>query len=657
MRRPHEGVIRNWVMLSLLVAFSVVFSIAFPPSPGLAMPPTTEYRGPAIVPAENIDIRLEEETVQVVCYRSFAECRVDLRFVNSGPAQSLCLGFPAPYPFEPVGFHAWQDDRSMGRLEVLSTDSMPGSPDVLLLQVQLPPGETMVAVEYLTQPKVMEGPRFADATPKEFAALGIPGRGEYYKYSLSKGAAWKGTIGKAVIRFHLADNFAGWAVDASAGEGPEDGALVTSPGSYEKLDNRTYQWVFQDLEPTSADDIVFAYTAPVLPSPSATIATLRATSASDSEETRLAFDGNPDTAWTWPAGEEAWLESDIHGDQQMKEISILSGANGSSVGEYARYGRPKSVRVEYSDGTNEVILLEDTPRLQTFVISGEAEWVRLQVLEVYPGTDPSNLASMSEIGLSTGYSPSDEIVFARTAHAFPAAYGTVATLRAASDPTTSDMPGSAVNGILTRGWTWTSGQDAWLELGIEGDHHLGEVRILPGDFAIGDVSFYRAGRPKSIKVDLSDGTSTVIALEDEPTLQRFAISGEAEWARFRVLDTYSAGYDSDRVTISEIDLGAKATPAFRPFSELILEAGGDTRRSADSSKPSPSPGLEQVLLAENTSSGIPAPLVLRPYQPRVDPGPELDTGTPLNVWALSGIVAVLALFGIVKSLLYWRRSR
>lgn len=79
-------------------------------------------------------------------------------------------------------------------------------------------------------------------------------------------AGWKGTIGKAVVRYRLADSFNGWAVDVKAADreayGEGAGTPITSPESYVMLDDHTYQWVFEDFEPTEDNDIVLAFTRP-----------------------------------------------------------------------------------------------------------------------------------------------------------------------------------------------------------------------------------------------------------------------------------------------------------------------------------------------------------------------------------------------------------
>lgn len=494
----HSPVVASAALAALL---GIVLLLALS-SPAIADPePATE--APVVKPIHNDDIRMEQETVQVVCYRSFAECRADFKFMNCGDSQSVRVAFPVARSASLSGFRAWVNGSFLG----CSWTPAIGSYDLSYysFDAEFPSfGETMITVTFLAEPATTTSPRFPETTPQEFASLGIPGEGKYYEYWLHTGAYWRGTIGKAVIRYQLADSFTGWAIDAVAPEAADGSAPITSPTSYMKLDDRTYQWVFEDLEPTEADDIVFAYTAPVI-----------------------------DPLLGWEAGKE-----------------------------------------------------------------------------------------------------------------FPAAYGAMAAVGKASESTLdwgSDGPAGfgAIDGRLSTASRWRVGTDMWLETDILGNQELKEIRILPGTGS-------SQGRPSSMKVDYADGTSTVIALADESTLQRFPISGQADRVRFEVLDCYRQTSRTEYVSIQEIDFGTDPAPAFRPFWELISEQGPSASLAFSSSRASSATYDE--LHPSSRSSGTPSPF-----------GPVLDGRDPSwhpsapswIAWLFLGLIVVP---GGTWALLSWRKS-
>lgn len=486
---------RKWMSCALVALLAAAFLMAPPAQPiAAAMPTTTAYTGPYFGPVENSDIRLWEETVQVVCYQTFAEYRADYRFVNTGAAQQVYVGFPG----SPFAFGAWQDGEA---IEVYEGNlGAPASSDrFTLFDVGFPPGETMLTFSYVAQPH--SDPRFQRAASEAFF---VPSHGEYYEYLLHYGWPWRGTVHKAVIRYELADSFAGSPVGDTAGtavEGADGAVLASRPGSLRKIDDRTFQWILEDFEPSTRDDVVFAYLSP-----------------------------------------------------ELDSSSVLRAASGS--------------------------------------------------------------------------------VGARTYD--------------------SGEPGNALDRDLRTGWSWQTDQTAWLEVDVRGDRDLEEIRILPGENYEKD-DFYSLGRPRSIKVELSDGTSTVITLEDQPTLQRFAISGEAEWVRFEVLDIYPGVRYRDVATISEIDLGSEPSPAMHPFSQLILEEWTDVSPPGDPPDHSRSTLYGPGILA--TPSGAPSPIGIHAVETERAVGEFFDgPGTAWIIYVVVIVFAVLVLIAAVVALtVYFRR--
>jgi hypothetical protein len=375
-----------------------------------------------VVPLASTDIRMDSETVQAICYRNFAEYRVDFKFVNDGSSQTLELGFSSADitpPNEavtpdalvlaqggaPVALRAWQDGRPLkvtrgeGKDLVLS----PAWVGYYLHTATFPHGETMITVSYLA------------ATGDQYH--------NQYEYWLHTGAGWKGPIGKAIVRYRLADSFYDGGIltgPTLPGEHPD---TYIAPDSYRKLDDRTYQWVFDNLEPTRDDDIFLISPMPnrlpeefnsggeaAVPAGAGAVAVPGAVSerrgpnAESSDPPGWeAIDGNPATAWGFSAeSPDKWLQLGVQGNQNLREIRILPGRNDSPT-SFKEYARPKTIDVNWGTGEKE-ITLKDEPSLQRFDISRKTDSVRLTIVDVYPGTK-SNDVYLSEIDLGNAPAP------------------------------------------------------------------------------------------------------------------------------------------------------------------------------------------------------------------------------------------------------------
>jgi hypothetical protein len=408
--------------VAALVAAALLF---LPVVPALADDGSVYVTGGAVHPMANTDIRMEAETVQAVCFGRFAEYRADFRFVNSGEPQTLQLGFPfidSSYSDQQslVAFRAWQNGTPLAvRVGIGEDPAYPGSEVTYYLhEATFPRGETMITVSYLSGVSAVGAARFSEKAPASLGAWGVCGN---YDYLLHSGAGWRDTIGKAVVRYSLADDFAGWALDVKAAEikGFEEASLTTRPESYVKLDDHTYQWVFEDLEPTTQDDITLAFTMPQ-PRYDEELGLgwadprLTAVEGSGRVATEIqypagweAFDGSPGIGWGAPApGAGAWTKVTFGQTESLREICILPGRN-DGLDSFSRYGRPKTLRATFSDGTETVLVLKDEPSLQRFAVSAETTWVRFDTLEIYSGS-AGNDTYISEIGFGSEPAPEFE---------------------------------------------------------------------------------------------------------------------------------------------------------------------------------------------------------------------------------------------------------
>ena len=402
-RSVWSSIVRAVVVL-VAVSLAALLLLSSP-LPALADDSSVGGIGGDFYPLTNTDIRMQSETVQAICYRGFAEYRVDFLFVNTGPAQTLMLGFPFATDPEgdssgPVAFRAWQDGKP---LHVALGQGQPDSyQGYYLHQATFPTGRTMITVTYIADPSATSGERFPELLPPQFALAGIHGIEERYDYWLHTGAGWAGTIGTGVVRYTLADDFRGYGLDVKSNyQGVADsGASTTRPETYSKMNERTYQWVFRELEPTEDSDILLAFSdiyyyydsyggdtvtvPPVMGAVVVSASTSNPLPTDGSIPGWEAFDGSPGTSLGLH-GAQPWIRLDVQGDRKVREIRIVPGKNDTTE-SFAQYGRPKTIKVTLSDGTTSVITLADEPSLQKFPISGTAEWARLDILDSYPGS-------------------------------------------------------------------------------------------------------------------------------------------------------------------------------------------------------------------------------------------------------------------------------
>ncbi len=125
----------------------------------------------------------------------------------------------------------------------------------------------------------------------------------------------------------------------------------------------------------------------IRPTAATSSSTLKATSSNSYKATNL-LDG--DLATAWEEGVEGpgigeWVKFDFSRKVTLTRIEI---ANGYQKDDDRYFGNPRvrSVGVEYSTGTVQLIDLLDVQDFQTIIPTRQpVEWVRLTIVSVYPG--------------------------------------------------------------------------------------------------------------------------------------------------------------------------------------------------------------------------------------------------------------------------------
>ncbi len=439
--------------------------------------------GGSVHPIWNTGVRLAAETVQATCFGDFAEYRVDFEFENDGPARTVKLGFPfttTGYGEEgastPVGFQAWQDGRPLAVTTVASDWNQKGRVGYYVHTAHFRHGTTMITVSYLASPGgVAVARRRGDQSPSA-------GVSNDYQYWLHTGATWQGTIGKAVVRYRLADTFCGIDIDLPASDVAKN-AAVTSRGWTTPLP-RTYQWQFDDFEPTTAArahswwvsqspyDITLGFSTPVTGGtndPKWTASSAAGGASGSFSASSLSDFG------TWAEGVPGlgvgqWVEAHFKHAVRVRELRILPGDTAYDSA-FDRYARPRALLAVFSNGTSKLLHFRDAPSLQRFPVDVTTRWVRLVIRSVYRGTDyPATCISDVEFGTqrAPGYAPFPRLIDD------PTATGTL--------PAWAGPPAPTPRGSLGR----LGQQQAW---NVDSDHEPTDFRALEDyqDYTGGDL--------------------------------------------------------------------------------------------------------------------------------------------------------------------------
>jgi hypothetical protein len=157
----------------------------------------------------------------------------------------------------------------------------------------------------------------------------------------------------------------------------------------------------------------------------------------------------------------------------------------------------------------------------------------------------------------------------------------VADVRASSELRLDgfEYPGSnAADGDPSTAWAEAakgSGAGESLQVLFPLRRRVGEIRVLPG-YAKTEALFRKYNRPKVLDVEFSDGTRTSLSLADEPSVQRFPVSVEADWAKLTIVDVYR-GTTRDETYLSEVEFADVWDAKMLTFETVM--AGGLTEAS------------------------------------------------------------------------------
>lgn len=110
------------------------------------------------------------------------------------------------------------------------------------------------------------------------------------------------------------------------------------------------------------------------------------------------LDNDPATAWAEGVrgtGVGEWALFEFGGPVQVQRLGVRSGWQAD--GEFLANARPAKLRLEFSDGYAVDMPLPDAPDWQYLEVTHSAAWVRLVILDVYPGTGRADRTCISDV--------------------------------------------------------------------------------------------------------------------------------------------------------------------------------------------------------------------------------------------------------------------
>lgn len=85
-------------------------------------------------------------------------------------------------------------------------------------------------------------------------------------------------------------------------------------------------------------------------------------------------------------GEGESVVVDLRGTREVIAVQIMNGYH-KNEDLFLKNSRVREADIQFSNGSRELVSLEDAPGLQTLDFSGRSsEWVRVTIVSVYPGT-------------------------------------------------------------------------------------------------------------------------------------------------------------------------------------------------------------------------------------------------------------------------------
>lgn len=379
-------------------------------------------------PLDSTSVRMDSESVQVVCLEDYALYRIDFKFVNETDAtQSVRLGFPF-VDFSPKGatevnrhraqgFHAWFNGEPIPVSEIRGkwpTGNGVLQPAVWFAHdVEFPPGPSMVTVYYT-------GAAGGSVAGGVFEGVDLPGDRDdasfgMFPYQVSSGAGWKGRIRKSVVRFTMDPQYQARYVEVGTrnfGRMYADKPPVWVNAMAQPEPN-VFQWTYLDYEPGEGHDMTVVW--PALYDDELVAAGTWLESSAWYAEPREGEYGFLQLAMELVCY-DPWLATDrgpevgasttyrFTRQRSVRQIRVVCTDDYDAI-QGSRLKHPKRLRVDFSDGTTRVLELAEGTGMQFFPVRAKASTVKVTLLDVYEGDPGASITDIPHIEFGTRPAP------------------------------------------------------------------------------------------------------------------------------------------------------------------------------------------------------------------------------------------------------------
>jgi len=211
----------------------------------------------------------------------------------------------------------------------------------------------------------------------------------------------------------------------------------------------------------------------------------------------------------WIEGEEgsglgSFIKADFGGDKTLSSITLMAGCWYSHA-YWSHYSRPKTVTLEFSDGSTQEVALKDEFAPQVIPLSSKkTSSVKIKVKAVYQG-DAFNDTAISEVIFkdTQGDDPLVPInVTASTTHA--------------TDGDGNYNPSNAADGFVDSVWCEGGkgdGTNDWIEMTYGAPVTISKLKIRNG-LTYNSELFKKDNRATAATLTFSDGSTQTIVMKD-----------------------------------------------------------------------------------------------------------------------------------------------
>lgn len=265
-----------------------------------------------------------------------------------------------------------------------------------------------------------------------------------------------------------------------------------------------------------------------------------ATESASYEATQLG-DGKVQKGWVEGeagAGLGAWVAADFGGSVTVAGMTAWTG-NWSSGDAHEHYGRPKTLVVEFSDGSSEEVTLADGYSAQSvsFKKPHATTSARLKIKAVHAGKGPDT--ALSEIVFHDDAAPAQVVI--KSAAASTTFSESYAALNAAD---------GVLDSLWCEGNTKSDGTNEWLEFTFDGRPTISQLQLRSGvayDFKL----FMASNKATSATLQFEDGTTATIAIKPSSALQTIPFPAHATGKVRMTFTGVQKGKEFDDLCIAE----------------------------------------------------------------------------------------------------------